>query len=151
MKITFKYKGFTLLESLLVLMCVIVSLIVPILGIKSWKEQTEISLFLNQLERRIQQTHQSAIIEGNDSSIDQLIQPQRFVFTYYHHGGHRQEIMEVKAPLKLRSSEKIEFLNKSGNIKEIRVIKLEDHLNKKVIEYQFQLGSGKVIRRERAL
>ena len=59
--------------------------------------------------------------------------------------------MEVKAPLKLRSSEKIEFLGKSGNIKEIRVIKLEDHLNKKVIEYQFQLGSGKVIRRERAL
>ena len=151
MRVSFKHHGFTLLESLLVLMCVTVSLIVPILGIKSWKEQTEVSLFFNQLERKIQQTHQSAIIEVNDSAIDQLIVPQRFVFTYYHHGEHRQDIMEVKAPLKLRSSEKIEFLGKSGNIKEIRVIKLEDHLNKKVIEYQFQLGSGKVIRRERAL
>lgn len=145
------HEGFTLMESLLVLLCVSVFFTVPLLMVKSWKEQTEVSLFFNQLERNIQRTHQSAIVEGQRCDIYQQRLANQFVFRYYHHGELKEDIQKVDYPVVLRSAETINFKAVNGNIQKIETIKLEDHLNKKVVRYQFQLGSGKVIRSEAKL
>lgn len=148
---TLNYRGFTLLESLLVLLCVTVSLIVPLIYLKNWRDQTEVVLFFNQLERDIQRTHQSAIIEGRECSIDQENNQNQLRFKYFHHGKVKIECLKVEEPLKLRSSEPIKFNKGTGNVKKLETIKIEDHLNNQAVLYKFQLGSGKVIRSEESL
>lgn len=143
-----RYEGFTLIESLLVLLTITIFLAVPIISLKKWQEQTKVEMFLNQLERCIQQTHQSAILEQHSTKISQDSDLNFFKFEYYHHGIQYREHLYVEEPLNLRTEATIEFLQGSGNLKEIKGIKLEDNLNKRNIIYTFQLGSGKVIRRE---
>ncbi|MBO0476518.1 type II secretion system protein [Vagococcus sp. DIV0080] len=141
-------EGFTLIESLLVLCCVSVFFMVPMILLKKWQEEMEIAMFFNQLERNIEKTQQSAIVEAANTSINQKDLENVLIFNYVHHGNMHQNRLEVNGPLNLRTSGSIDFLTTTGNIKEIKQIKIEDHLHKKVVRYQFQLGSGKVIRSE---
>ncbi|MFC6347242.1 competence type IV pilus minor pilin ComGD [Vagococcus carniphilus] len=140
--------GFTLIESLLVLLTITIFLAVPLISLKHWKEKIKVEMFLNQVERRIQQTHQSAIIEQHGTKISQSADSNFLKFEYYHHDVLYREFLYVEEPLNLRTIKTIEFLPGSGNIKEIEGIKIEDSLNKRNIIYTFQLGSGKVIRRD---
>ncbi len=141
-------EGFTLIESLLVLCCVSVFFMVPMILLKKWQEETNVAMFFNQLERNIEKTQQSAIVEANETSICQENSKNLLTFNYFHHRVKHETTLSAPHPLVLRSNENIDFNAITGNIKEIRQIKIEDHLHKKVVRYQFQLGSGKVIRSE---
>lgn len=142
-----RHQGFTLLESLLVLFCISIFFTVPFIMVKHWKEQIEVEMFFNQLERSIEKTHQSAILEGIDTTIEQ-INKQKFKFIYEHHGVTRSEYLEVEPPLVLRTNENITFKGGTGNISKIEHIKIEDRLNDRIVTYKFQFGSGKVIKNE---
>ena len=142
------HQGFTLMESLLVLLGMGVFLLVPLLSIKSWKEQTEVELTLNKIERNIQRTHQSAIVEGIRTEIYVKETPQQIDFGFTHHGNYVYETLDIKKPLVIKDDKVIGFLAKSGNLKKIETIAIEDQLNNRLIHYDFQLGSGKVIRND---
>lgn len=144
-----KYDGFTLIESLLVLLCTSVFLLVPLLGIKSWKEHAEVDLFFYQMERNIQRSHQSSVLENKQTTITPNVKTQTINYTYFHHGNKLSEDVKVQEPLILKTSDTIDFINYTGNIKKIGDLVIEDQLNKRVVKYQFQMGSGKVIRNER--
>ncbi len=141
-------QGFTLLESLLVLFSTMIFITLPIIFVHQWKEQMEVEQFLSQLERRIQQTHQSALIELADTQITQSKDDQSFLFEYMHHGELHREYLDIAPNLYLRTESTIKFSAGSGNIMSIEGIKIEDSLNNRIIRYTFQLGSGKVIRRD---
>ncbi|MEG0550185.1 MAG: competence type IV pilus minor pilin ComGD [Vagococcus sp.] len=143
-----EYEGFTLIESLLVLLTITIFITVPLISLKRWKEKTKVEMFLSQLERRIQQTHQSAILEQHSTKISQVESENYFKFEYYHHGVQYRDVLYVEEPLNLRTTDTIEFIHNTGNLKVIQGIRIEDNLNKRNIIYSFQLGSGKVIRRE---
>lgn len=141
-------EGFTLIESLLVMLCMSVFLLVPFFMVKKWKEEIEVDMFFNQLDRAIEKTHQSAIVEGQHTWILQDRNNQQFVFNYKHHQELRTEYLEVKEPLYLKTNASINFKSRTGNINGPDVIKIEDKLNKRVVHYTFQFGSGKVIKSE---
>ncbi|HCM89510.1 MULTISPECIES: competence type IV pilus minor pilin ComGD [Vagococcus] len=143
--------GFTLIECLLVLMIIGIFITIPIIGIKKWQEKNQVEIFLSQVERKIQETHQSAIIWGIDTKISQEPDKQLLKFDYYYYGRNSKEDLHVEKPLTLRSSEKIEFKGVSGNIKKIQGIRFVDESRNREIKYNFQLGSGKVIRNEKNL
>lgn len=143
-------EGFTLFECLLVLLIVTVFIMIPIISLKKWKEKTEVEMFLNQVERSIQQTHQSAIVDGKGTVITQARDTSKpyLEFTYYHHGKRIDDLYYIEEPLELMNNKTIRFNAYSGNIQKIEIIKFKDTLNNRFISYQFQLGSGKVIRYE---
>ncbi|MCM2138289.1 hypothetical protein M4I12_001491 [Vagococcus fluvialis] len=119
--------------------------------IKNWKEQLEVTMFLNKLERRIEKTHQSAIIESHGTSINQKRNSSEIIFNYWHHQKQMSDYLKVEYPFVLKTNETIDFKNTTGNISKLQVIKLRDELNKKEITYKFQIGSGKVIKSEKKL
>lgn len=141
-------QGFTLLESLLVMLCVSVFFMVPFLMVRHWREQTAITMFFNRLEREIEKTHQSAIVESKDTWINQDRSHKQLIFNYHHHQEARKDYLAVEYPLVLRTTDKIEFNTTTGNIKKIQTIKIEDTLNNGFVQYSFQFGSGKVIKSE---
>ncbi|MBO0437703.1 competence type IV pilus minor pilin ComGD [Vagococcus fluvialis] len=143
--------GFTLLESLIVMLCISVFFLVPLIMIKNWKEQLEVTMFLNKLERGIEKTHQSAIIESHGTSINQKQNSSEIIFNYWHHQKKMSDYLKVEYPFVLKTNETIDFKNTTGNISKLQVIKLRDELNKKEITYKFQIGSGKVIKSEKKL
>ncbi|MBO0421027.1 competence type IV pilus minor pilin ComGD [Vagococcus fluvialis] len=143
--------GFTLLESLIVMLCISVFFLVPLIMIKNWKEQLEVTMFLNKLERGIEKTHQSAIIESHGTSINQKRNSSEIIFNYWHHQKQMSDYLKVEYPFVLKTNETIDFKNTTGNISKLQVIKLRDELNKKEITYKFQIGSGKVIKSEKKL
>lgn len=143
--------GFTLLESLIVMLCISVFFLVPLIMIKNWKEQLEVTMFLNKLERGIEKTHQSAIIESHGTSINQKQNSSEIIFNYWHHQKKMSDYLKVEYPFVLKTNETIDFKNTTGNIAKLQVIKLRDELNKKEITYKFQIGSGKVIKSEKKL
>lgn len=143
--------GFTLLESLIVMLCISVFFLVPLIMIKNWKEQLEVTMFLNKLERGIEKTHQSAIIESHGTSINQKRNSSEIIFNYWHHQKKMSDYLKVEYPFVLKTNETIDFKNTTGNISKLQVIKLRDELNKKEITYKFQIGSGKVIKSEKKL
>ncbi len=140
--------GFTLIESLLVMLCISVFFMVPFLMVKSWKEQMEVAMFFNRLEREIEKTHQSAIIESQQTCIVQNKDKNEFIFQFYHHQKLRKEYLRVEYPLVLKTDKTIYFNSTTGNLQKVEAIKIEDNLNNQVIQYNFQLGSGKVIKDE---
>lgn len=142
-------EGFTLLESLLVLLCIGVFFTVPLIAIKNWQEKAEIEHFFTQLERNIQKTHQSAIVDGKTTAITQSKKKKRLVFEYFYHWEKYPVEFPMLDSLELMSDELIEFSGVTGNIKEINGIKIRDTVNKRIVTYSFQLGSGKVIRSEK--
>lgn len=143
-------EGFTLFECLLVLLIMTIFIMVPIISLKKWKEKTDVEMFLNQVERSIQQTHQSAIVDGTMTVISQVKDTQKpyLKFTYYHHGKQVNDELYIKEPLELMDNKTIRFNAYSGNIQKIEIIKFKNKQNNRFISYQFQLGSGKVIRYE---
>jgi competence protein ComGD len=146
-----KNSGFTLLESLIVMFCISVFFLVPLIMIKNWKEQLEVTMFLNKLERGIEKTHQSAIIESHGTSINQKRNSSEIIFNYWNHQKQMSDYLKVEYPFVLKTNETIDFKNTTGNISKLQVIKLRDELNKKEITYKFQIGSGKVIKSEKKL
>lgn len=144
-------KGFTLVESLIVMLCISVFFLVPLIMTKNWKEQLEANMFLNKLERGIEKTHQSAIIEGHGTSINQKRNSSDIIFNYWHHQEQMSDYLKVEYPFVLKTNETITFIHTTGNISKLQVIKLRDELNKKEIIYKFQIGSGKVIKSEQKI
>lgn len=146
-----KNQGFSLVESLVVMLCISVFFLVPLIMTKKWKEQLEVSMFLNKLERGIEKTHQSAIIEGHGTFIHQKRNNSEIIFSYWHHQKEMSDYLKVEYPFVLKTNETITFIHTTGNISKLQVIKLIDELNKKEITYKFQIGSGKVIKSEKKL
>ena len=138
--------GFTLIESLLVLLTLSVFFMVPLLGLKHWQEQMEITRFFNTFERSLQKTHQSAIIEAQTTFVTPKQATQVIEFKYYHHGERHIEVLEAPENLHIHHSLRTTFFPTTGNIQKITEVVVRNRLDGNQTMYQFQLGSGKVVK-----
>lgn len=134
-------KGFTLLESLVVLVIVSIFLLVPTLSIGSLQKQTEEALFFARFERYIAATQQAAIARQTQTRMLYYDTYFRFVGYAYNSGQ-----IDLAIPESIQCKERpksVVFSAISGNYSDLRLVHFVLPEKQMEIKYQFQMGSGK--------
>lgn len=144
--------AFTLIESLLVLFVCCLFLLIPTLTMSGWQRQIATEQFLNRFEKQVEAIQQTAIVRGKRTSIDYYANNRQFVFsftegiqTYY------DAKLTVPETLISKGAIKVFFEANTGNNSELKQITFTWNERKLKITYQFQLGSGKFVKKEEAI
>ncbi|MGO3731848.1 MAG: competence type IV pilus minor pilin ComGD [Vagococcus sp.] len=143
-QVSFKYGGFTLIESLLVLVVVSIFMILPILSIKGWQEDVNIEMGLSEFERNVQRVHQGAILFEKPTRVDTQLAKQQITYQYYQNGEKVVVVQHIAYPLELRGNGNFLFNGTTGNASKLSTIQLYDNKHEVKYKYKLQLGSGKV-------
>ncbi|MBO1308195.1 prepilin-type N-terminal cleavage/methylation domain-containing protein [Enterococcus sp. 669A] len=148
LKINLKSKcGYTLIESLIVLVVVCSFVLLPTILFASWQQKLERQFFYYQLEKSIVYIQQVAICDQKTTRID-LHQDKQII--YFMAGNEDFPWRELKLPesVVLQSKHSIMFNKNTGNITtnqpesgNIPKISFTDSTG--TVNYQFQLGSGR--------
>lgn len=139
-------KGFTLIESLLVLFICSIFLMFPTLAIKKWQEVLIVEQFLTSVEKNILFTQQMSVVEQIDTKIFFSEEAQFIEFDIQ---GDRQENRKLVLPRNLlgRGPKKNIFKSISGNNSRLEKYEFDWQDKKQRIVFQFQMGSGKYIKK----
>lgn len=139
-------KGFTLIESLLVIFICTMFLLLPTLAVNKWRQVLEVNQFLSSFEKQLLYTQQMAVIHSIDTQILFLEERQELNF-------FTTEETSLKVPQDLQATgpSKIVFKSSSGNNGKLSKYSFSWTEKKQIIEFQFQLGSGRYVKQIRAL
>lgn len=141
-------KGFTLIESLIVLFVCSIFILLPTLAINKWREVLEVEQFLSSFEKKMLFTQQMAVLNTLDTRIVFLEHSQQIDFLVPKNEQIiKKIIVEIPASLKAEGPKEIVFKNGSGN--NGRLSKFSFYWTEKdqLIEFQFQLGSGRYVKK----
>jgi competence protein ComGD len=137
-------KGFTLVESLIVVFACTTFLLLPTLSINRWQQGIELEQFLSTFEKHLLLTQQMAIVTMQDTKIifDEQEQQLQFVLS-------DTENIQLPIPTALKASgpDKIVFKSMSGNNGRLAKFAYFWTEKKQLIEFQFQLGSGRYVKK----
>lgn len=141
-------KGFTLIESLLVLSICTAFMLLPTLAIKKWKQVLEVERFLSSFEKRILLTQQMAIVNMLDTQMVFYEQDQQIQFIIPENRSKLEDmVLEVPAVLRATGPRKIIFKKGSGNNGNLSKFSFSWIEKNQLIEFQFQLGSGRYVKK----
>ena len=137
--------AFTLFETLLVLLCCSVFLLLPVLSIQSWQRKIEVQQFLTSFEKNILFTQQIAIVNGIDTKLTLNEDKQEIIFYSTKQIADTTKLMVPEA-LKVSGPKQISFKKTTGNSGNLSKFIFKWQAEKQAIEYQFQLGSGRFVK-----
>ena len=141
-----KLSAFTLFETLLVLSCCLLFLLIPTISIQYWQRKIEANQFLASFEKNILFTQQIAILNGKNTQLSLDEQNQKILF-YSIQQEEPSKILMVPKTLKVSGPKKIIFKQFTGNNGNLSKFVFYLQFEKKRIEYQFQLGSGRFVKK----
>ncbi|WP_242590278.1 competence protein ComGD [Enterococcus sp. DIV0840] len=141
-------KGFTLIESLVVLFICTIFMLFPTLTINKWKQVLEVDQFLSSFEKKLLFTQQMAVVNTVDTQVIFFEQSQQINFK---NGQAVEEILEIPVSLQLAGPEKLTFKKGSGNIGKLSKFSFSWIEKNQLIEFQFQLGSGRYVKKIKQL
>lgn len=139
------YRGFTLIEMLIVLMITSLLLIIPTISYRSWQRKVEIANFIDNFEAYYARA-QLAAIQGKSSSLIRETN-QKILYRYSLLNG-TVEIILLDYPKNFKSTQftPVTLVNSSGNLSgETGSIKFKDTKTGDLYVYTIQMGSGKLI------
>ncbi|AQP53687.1 hypothetical protein CBF34_10815 [Vagococcus penaei] len=141
------HQGFTLIEMLLVLMVLSFFTICPVVILSKWQKGTQVTHCLNQFERYYHRTQQSAVLTKRQTKIEFSDLKQEIIFTYYQNQQTHTKKLTLPADLRLLNNQMVMFLE-SGSLTKICQLNFQDRTQTPVrlITYQVQIGSGKLVR-----
>ena len=146
-----KYKGFTLLESMLVLSILSVFIFLPILSIRSITETLQVTHFFAQLEKNLLVCQQTAIVSNRSTYLAQA-SGQRQVLNFRLSPGEWLEPLPVPESLTVGNlSGKITFTGGTGNADASRKILFTWPKQQQQITYKFLFGKGRFEQEIKAL
>ncbi|MEI5991517.1 hypothetical protein A5881_003054 [Enterococcus termitis] len=145
-------KGFTLIESLTVLFICTTFMLLPILAINKWKQVLDVEQFLSSFEKKLLFTQQMAIVNTSDTQIVFFEDSQQISFI----SSKRESVMgkeslQIPEDLHATGPSKIIFKRDSGNNGNLSKFSFLWTGKKKVIEFQFQMGSGRYVKKIQSL
>ena len=137
--------GYTLVETVVVLMVVCLFLGLPTLLLKNWQANIEVTRFFNEFERNIQLMQQKAIVTQEQTQI--FLEPESQQIYFYQETLEEADTLLLRLPQGLsladKITRKIKFKGSSGHYSGMgRVVFFRENPQQK-ISYQFQIGSGK--------
>lgn len=137
-------KGFTLIESLVVVFVCTFFMLLPTLSIERWRHMIEIEQFLSTFEKQVLFTQQMAIIKMTDTQIVFEEEQQQLYFIV---SENEQIHLSVPTDLNASGPNKIVFKAISGNNGKLAKFTYDWPEKKQSIEFQFQLGSGRYVKK----
>lgn len=141
-------KGFTLIEILVVFLVCTLFMLLPTLAINKWRQIVEVDQFLSSFEKKMIFTQQMAVVNAVDTQIIFLEKNQHINFLIPKNEQIvEDEILEIPASLEISGSDKLAFKKGSGNISKLSKFSFLWKDKKQLIEFQFQLGSGRYIKK----
>lgn len=141
-------KGFTLIEILVVFLVCTLFMLLPTLTINKWRQVVEVDQFLASFEKKMVFTQQMAVVNAVDTQIIFLEKNQHINFLIPKNEQIvEDEILEIPASLEISGSDKLTFKKGSGNISKLSKFSFSWKDKKQLIEFQFQLGSGRYIKK----
>lgn len=141
-------KGFTLIEILVVFLVCTLFMLLPTLAINKWRQIVEVDQFLSSFEKKMVFTQQMAVVNAVDTQIIFLEKNQHINFLIPKNEQIvEDEILEIPASLEISGSDKLAFKKGSGNINKLSKFSFLWKDKKQLIEFQFQLGSGRYIKK----
>lgn len=139
------YKGFTLIESLLVLLIVTIFISLPILQVMNWRERIEYQAFFEEFEQRLIQTQQSAIVCQKETRVLSDQKTLLLHFYFYQEDGRRLiEEMTVPSGIIIQRQTMLSFSGRTGNVKQAHTFRFELN-HERFVEYVYQIGSGRFV------
>ena len=138
--------GFTLIETLIVLVLVCSFVLLPTIAIKSWQQELEKKFFYYQFEKSILHLQQVAIVDSRSTRIE-LYPDKQFIIFFTNHTELPWRQLDVPKSVKLVSKGSVFFGAETGNITTDQsgngnIPKIIFNAEGQII-YQFQMGSGK--------
>lgn len=137
-------KGFTLIESLVVLFICTVFMLLPTLSINKWKQALEVDQFLSSFEKKLLFTQQMAVVNTIDTQIIFLEQAKQIKFK---DGQVVEKGLTIPVSLQTVGPDKLTFKKGSGNIDKLSKFSFSWTEKNQLIEFQFQLGSGRYVKK----
>ena len=139
-------KGFTLMESLVVLFICTTFMLLPVLAINKWKQVLDVEQFLSSFEKNLLFTQQMAVVNTIDTQIVFFEDSQQISFV-----SSKNESLLIPEALHANGLNKIVFKKDSGNNGNLSKFSFLWKEKKKVIEFQFQMGSGRYVKKIQSL
>lgn len=139
------YKGFTLIESLLVLFVISVFLAVPTIVVKDSVAELEVARFFECFEKSMLATQQAAILENKESRVDQfIVEPQSFIRFKFATGAEIVPTLYVPEEITMFPTENtyVAFSGGVGTNSRLQTITFDYAKENKRIKYHFLFGKG---------
>lgn len=140
----FTWRGFTMVESLIVLLVVSIFVFLPLVAIDRYQAYFEVWGFCARLEKGLAVAQQTAIIDARETKVAYSDSP---IPTIYFHstitGEIKMEPLEVPSQLAVRVFPVLTFTSQSGNYTRMETLRFEWLDQQKSIIYKFLFGSGR--------
>ncbi|WP_338070477.1 competence type IV pilus minor pilin ComGD [Enterococcus rivorum] len=137
-------QGFTLLESLLALSVCSLFLLLPTLAINEWQQVLQVEQFFNSVEKNILFTQQMAVVQSVDTKILFSEEKQLIEFVTQEEKNGQLEIPEA---IMGRGPGKVTFKKITGNNGVLGKYEFDWPEKRQRVVFQFQLGSGKYVKK----
>lgn len=138
--------GYTLIETMFVLVITLGSFIFPVFSVASWQKRMAIDHFFTQLEHRIYVTQKTAIVNQCITTISYDHKQNQVIFSVPK-TMIDWTILKVPKEIEVKRMEKISFAAQTGNESSLKAYEFYWNAKKKTIIYQFQMGSGHYIKK----
>lgn len=139
--------GFTLIEMLIVLSLVTIFTIIPTMSISRWQKVLQGEQFIATFEKQLAFIQQNAIVQEKDMTVVFSEAKQQFILPEMERQQEYFWTLAIPEDLKVTGPSKIVFLRKSGNNGRLEKYTFIWQAQNKQIEFQFQLGSGKYVKK----
>lgn len=137
-------RGYTLLESLLVLLVVSFLILLPVLKGQALQEKNEESLFFKSFERSLVRSQTAAILHYQICRVQAQVGQEVIDLSLVDGRGIKiREILQVPKSVTILTNTTVTFKAGSGNIQKIVSFKFQRKWHNQLIHYQFYLGSGR--------
>lgn len=140
-------RGYTLIESLLILTIVLVAAAFPILAIEEVQQQMIVHQFFASFEKRISAAQKAAIVNQQQTSFELTSDQRQLFFDVPAYFDHHWNYLQIPSELVVQRAERIVFAANTGNESSLRAYRFYWPRKNQVITYQFQMGGGRYIKR----
>lgn len=137
-----RFAGFTLIETLLVLFVITLLIGLPSVLMERSQENILIGQFFGSFERHLLQTQQLAVTGSEDTMIH-FAEADCLVFS----SAYGKEALTIPTALEAVGPEKIVFKQRTGNNGKLSKYSFIWKKQGRRIDYQFQMGSGRYVKK----
>ncbi|MTD42339.1 prepilin-type N-terminal cleavage/methylation domain-containing protein [Erwinia sp. CPCC 100877] len=137
------WQGFTLVETLIVLLVCSIFLFLPVLAIKEVKRSLEVDQFIAAFEKKLLFTQQLAIVDNHDTQVV-FDEPRQEV--YFLTSSSIKEGLAIPPDINMSGPQKITFKKGTGNNGKLSKYSFFWKNKQLRIDCQFQLGSGRYVK-----
>ena len=141
-------RGFTLIESLLVLLIVLLLASYPLISWQRWQEQLEVSSFFKLFEKHLVYTQQTAIEFRRESRVS-VRRGEQLIYFKHATTATLKEVVPLNIPSRIQvvAHTDLRFLPASGNASKMAVFRFQVTGEEQEIKYQYYLGSGRFVKK----